>query len=121
MDGDTALWYVRSRYTTSDFDRTRRQQEVIRALFLRLLSLNAIERAPELYNIYRQNVTTDLSLGDITPLLPLAVHLKNLSNIHQYYIGPAEVTPWTTPAGAQVLLPRTYAILALLQKALGPH
>ena len=24
MDGDTALWYVRARYTTSDFDRTRR-------------------------------------------------------------------------------------------------
>jgi polyisoprenyl-teichoic acid--peptidoglycan teichoic acid transferase len=33
MDGETALWYVRSRYSTSDFDRTRRQQEVIQALF----------------------------------------------------------------------------------------
>ncbi|NIR66240.1 MAG: LytR family transcriptional regulator, partial [candidate division Zixibacteria bacterium] len=39
MDGDTALWYVRSRKTSSDFDRARRQQEVLKAIFLRLLSL----------------------------------------------------------------------------------
>ena len=29
MNGETALWYVRSRYSTSDLDRTRRAQEVI--------------------------------------------------------------------------------------------
>jgi len=32
MDGDTALFYVRSRFTTSDFDRARRQQEVVLAV-----------------------------------------------------------------------------------------
>jgi LCP family protein required for cell wall assembly len=120
MDGDTALWYVRSRYTSSDFDRGRRQQEVLQAIFLRMLSLNALERAPELYNIYINNVTTDITLTDITPLLPLAGILKDVSKVQRYYIGPAQVIPWTTPSGSQVLLPRTDAIIALLRQALGP-
>ncbi len=119
MDGETALWYARSRYSTSDFDRGRRQQEVVLALFKRLLSLNAIEKAPELYDIYVQNVTTDLSFQDIAPLLPLAAQLSDASRIQQYFIGPAQVTPWTTPGGAQVLLPNTNAIYAVLWQALG--
>ncbi len=33
MNGGTALWYSRSRLTTSDFDRNRRAQEVVMAIF----------------------------------------------------------------------------------------
>jgi len=117
MDGETALWYARSRYSSSDFDRTRRQQEVIRAIFERLLSLNAVERAPQIYDTYSQNVTTDLTLGDITPLIPLALQLTDNSKITNYYIGPSLVTPWTTPGGAQVLLPNSYGIHNLLREA----
>ena len=121
MDGETALWYARSRYSTSDFARTRRQQEVILALFERLLSLNGIDKAPELYDIYAQNVTTDLSWQDIAPLLPLAAKLSDTSRIQHYYIGPGQVTSWTTPGGAQVLLPNHGAIQAVLWEALyGP-
>ena len=118
IDGETALWYSRSRYSSSDFDRTRRQQEVIMALFDRILSLNGIEKAPELYDIYLQNVTTNLTWQDIAPLLPLAAKLSDTSRIQRYYIGPAQVTPWTTPGGAQVLLPNFYAISAVLWQAL---
>ncbi len=32
MDGDTAQWYARSRYTTSDFDRMKRQRELQEAI-----------------------------------------------------------------------------------------
>lgn len=118
MDGETALWYARSRYSTSDFDRGRRQQEVILALFDRLISLNAIEQAPELYDIYVQNVTTDLDWQDIAPLLPLAAKLHDASRIRQYFIGPGQVTSWTTPGGAQVLLPNQAAIQAVLWQAM---
>ena len=117
MDGETALWYVRSRYSTSDFDRGRRQQEVVLAIFKRLLSLNVIENAPKLYDIYARNVTTDLTFQDIVPLLPLAAKLSDTSRIHQYFIGPAQVTSWTTPGGAQVLLPNMAAINAVLWQA----
>ena len=117
MDGETALWYARSRYTSSDFDRTRRQQEVIRAIFERLLSLNAVERAPQIYDTYVQNVSTDLTLNDITPLIPLAIKLTDPTTINNYYIGPSLVTPWTTPGGAQVLLPDKYGIQNLIRQA----
>jgi len=118
MDGETALWYSRSRYSTSDFDRTRRQQEVIMALFERILSLNGIEKAPELYNIYSENVTTNLTWQDFAPLVPLAAQLSDTSRIQHYYIGPAQVTSWTTPGGAQVLLPNYDAINVVLWQAL---
>ena len=119
MDGTTALWYARSRSSTNDFDRTRRQQEVIQAIIERLLSMNAIERADELYDIYIENVSTNLTWSDIAPMLPLAVQLSDTSHIQHYFIGPAEVINWTTPSGGQVLLPRQDAIIAVLRQALG--
>ncbi|NIV35453.1 MAG: hypothetical protein GWN58_40175, partial [Anaerolineae bacterium] len=33
LDGKHALWYVRSRWSTNDFDRNRRQQQVLRGLY----------------------------------------------------------------------------------------
>ncbi|GAB4496364.1 MAG: hypothetical protein OHK0052_06150 [Anaerolineales bacterium] len=111
MDGETALWYVRSRYSSSDFDRTRRQQEVLQALFLRLISLNALQRAPELFEIYRQNVSTNLQIEDITPLLSVAGQMTNPQNVDRHAIGPQHVTRWIVPeSGADVLLPIRDAI-----------
>lgn len=119
MDGDTALWYVRSRKTTSDFDRGRRQKEVIQAAYSKLMSLNAIARAPELYEIYRQNVVTDLTLEDITPLLPLAMQLTDMSRIHGYAIGPNEVYDYMNLSSSAVLCPRSSeALLGVMRQAL---
>jgi anionic cell wall polymer biosynthesis LytR-Cps2A-Psr (LCP) family protein len=93
MDGETALWYTRSRYSTNDIVRNRRQQEVLEAVFHKLLSLDAVNRAPELYQAYIQNVTTDLTLDDITPLLPLAAS-------HDGSISPPQLS-W---AGLQLIM-----------------
>ncbi|MDD5589875.1 MAG: LCP family protein, partial [Candidatus Portnoybacteria bacterium] len=38
LDGETALFFVRSRYSTSDFDRARRQQQVLLAIKNKALS-----------------------------------------------------------------------------------
>ncbi len=38
MNGDVALYYARSRYSTNDFDRARRQQDILEALANRLVS-----------------------------------------------------------------------------------
>ena len=118
MDGATALWYVRSRYTSSDFDRTRRQQEVILGLFYRLLTLDALQKAPELYNIYRQNVTLDLALEDLQPFLPLAAQIGETDNIKNYYIGSDNVTNFRTPGGAAVLLPQCEEVVEIMRQAL---
>lgn len=107
MNGETALWYARARYSTSDFDRTRRAQEVIQAVFLKMLSLNGITRAPEMYNLFRSSVETDMSLQDMLGLLPLATKLADLKGLTRYAISNNDVTSWKTPEGAQVLLPHT--------------
>lgn len=119
MNGATALWYARSRQTSNDFDRTRRQQEVLHAIVKRLVSLDAIENAKEIYDIFITNVTTNLAWSDITTLIPLAVQLTDTSKIQRYVIGPGEVYDWITPGGAMVLVPRQDKITALLKEALG--
>lgn len=119
MDGETALWYARSRYSTSDFDRTRRAQEIMKATFYKLMSLNAVARAPELYNSFSRNVDTNLPLDVIVNLARFAPDLAtNSENIHQYAIGSADVWAWITPQGAQVLLPNPDKIQPLLSEAL---
>ncbi len=116
MDGDLALWYARSRSKSSDFDRGRRQQEVLRALFEQALKTNTLSKIPELYNEFSSSIATDLGLGDLLKLAPYALHLDN-ANIRSYYIRPPYVTPWTTPGGAAVLLPDNTALQQLLTEA----
>ncbi len=116
LDGQTALWYVRSRYSTSDFDRGRRAQEVLLGLFRSLMSINAIQRAPELYQAYRSSVDTNLSLEQILPLLQVASQIYNEpARLRRYTITPAEAYPYTLPdSGASVLIPNYEAIQGLL-------
>ncbi len=117
MDGDLALWYARSRQKSNDFDRGRRQQEVLRALYGQMLTTNAIANIPQLYTDLSGSIRTDLGLGDILQLSPMALNLTN-ADIRSYYIAGNLITPWTTPGGAYVLLPNTEAIQAMLAQAL---
>jgi anionic cell wall polymer biosynthesis LytR-Cps2A-Psr (LCP) family protein len=118
MDADDVLWYSRSRKSTNDFARARRQQEVMRALFEKMITLEAVKRIPEFYTIYRDNVKTDVSLPDILTLLPFATQLTDSSHLHHYFIGPQETYDWITYDGAMVLLPRPEAIQAIMAEAL---
>ncbi len=116
MDGDLALWYARSRSKSSDFDRGRRQQEVIRTLFQKALQTGTFSKIPQLYNDFSSTVLTDMGLGDMLSLAPYAVNFTN-ANIRSYYIRPPYVQPWTTPGGAAVLLPQEDALNQLLIEA----
>src|SRR5512138_2496813 len=95
MDGDLALWYARSRLKSSDFDRGRRQQEVLRAIFAQALRTDTLKRIPELYAAFAGTITTDLGLGDLVKLALYAPSLTN-ANIRSYYIRPPYVSAWTT-------------------------
>jgi polyisoprenyl-teichoic acid--peptidoglycan teichoic acid transferase len=119
MDGTTALWYVRSRYSSSDLDRTRRAQEVMMGLFTRLMSFDAVLHIPDLYDRYKSSVETTLGLADILPLVPVATQLLNdTSRIRRYAIGYSEITPYVVPeTGAQVLLPNYDLIHEIIQQA----
>lgn len=119
LDGELALWYVRSRYTSNDFDRTRRAQEVLLGLFKKLMSLDGISRVPEIYNQFISSVETDLNLNDILNFVNIApTILSDPSRIERYAIGPEQVTPYVIPStGANVLLPNYEAIWQIIYEA----
>lgn len=119
MDGEVALWYARSRYSTSDIDRARRAQEVIKAIFERLMKLDVILKAPDLYKAYRNYVDTDIDLKDVVSLLPFASQIYETGDIRSYVIGYDVVYDWITPAGAQVLMPDFGLIQNILTESLG--
>ncbi len=118
MNGDVALWYARSRYSTSDIDRARRAQEVGEAIFHRLVSLDALVRAPELYNAYINYVKTDIGVTDVVGLLPFASKINESGDIRNYVVDYNYAYDWVTSAGAQVLIPDYNAIKSLMIEAL---
>jgi LCP family protein required for cell wall assembly len=120
MDGDLALWYARSRIKSSDFDRGRRQQEVLRALFSRGLSLGMIPRIPQLWGDINNSIETDLSLDEIVSLAPFALDMTS-AKIRSYYINTDVVNGWWAPNGAAYLVPKpNNEMLALVAEAMGP-
>ncbi len=122
MNGETALWYVRSRYSTSDFDRTRRAQEVMIAIVQKTMSLNAINRASELYNLFSSSVETDIPLDLMIKLLPMATNIvSNPGIIQRFAISEEQITHYVVPdTGAMVLIPDYDVIADTIRKALYP-
>lgn len=117
MDGFTALCYVRMRKTTSDFDRLRRQQEVMEAIFRQALSLDGLTRVPQLYSEFNKHYDGNVGLGDILPLIPLGADIASGKVvIERYSIDHTMATSWRVPVtGASVLLPDRDAILELVR------
>lgn len=106
MDGDLALWYARSRLSSSDFDRGRRQQQLLRAILAKGLDLELLPQAPALYEAYRDTVETDMDIGRILQLAALAPTVQR-NGIQNLYLVGDQLQPWVVPdSGAQVQLPR---------------
>jgi len=79
LDGKTALYYVRSRYSTNDFDRMRRQQDVLMAIKEKGFSLNVLLNPLKIYNLLDtlgKNVKTDMTLNDIKKMIDLSSDLN---------------------------------------------
>jgi LCP family protein required for cell wall assembly len=106
MDGATSLRYVRTRRGESDFDRARRQQQFLRAIWDQFKSPDIVTKLPGLWWATKAYFKTDLNLGDILALAPTVLDLQR-QNIRSRYIGRSETQDWTTPEGWAVLLPIT--------------
>ena len=118
MSGEVALCYVRERRTTSDFDRSIRQQEVLRVIFRRFMTLENLYKLPDWYASYNQSIQSDLGLLDLLGYLPFALHLQDGDSIHQFQIDWDDVIQWHIPeTGAWVLLPNKYKIAPIMQRA----
>ncbi|MDD2870675.1 MAG: LCP family protein [Candidatus Gracilibacteria bacterium] len=71
FDGENALKYARSRHSTSDFDRSIRQQQVIKAIKEKLNGsyfLTSPGKVKELYDVFINHVETNLTLPNILKL-----------------------------------------------------
>jgi hypothetical protein len=87
------------------------------AFFRRLMSLNAVTRAPELYRLFINSVETDLGIDDLLPLVGIAPQLlSDDTRISRHLIGINYLTPYVTESGAQVLIPDRPAIWKLIKQ-----
>jgi len=71
LDGVTALKYVRSRKTTSDFDRANRQQQVMYAIKDQALKIGTLldsSKIEAILNILKDNIETNLTVKEILSL-----------------------------------------------------
>lgn len=115
MTGVQALYYARSRKTTSDFDRARRQQQVLMAIRKRALDANLIPRIPALWLALRDTVDTDLEIGRIVDLARLGATIDG-SHLYGLVLRPPLVNGYVTPQGAMVQLPDLPAIAQALDQ-----
>ena len=67
LDGEHAMQLVRFRkgYATQDIQRTQVQQQFLRALAKKCLNVVNLTKVGEIADIFVENVTTDLSVGNI--------------------------------------------------------
>jgi len=79
FDGKKALKYARSRETTSDFDRSRRQQQIINAAKEKVLAANTLanpKKVTDLFNILGNHLRTDFKIDEIVRLYALSKDIK---------------------------------------------
>jgi hypothetical protein len=118
LDGKTALAYARARSTSGvDFDRAKRQQQVIMAMRDKILSADMlptlIGRASALYQELSKGIQTNLGLDQVIQLAWLAQQVPGES-IKRGAIGTEHVTFSKPPEGNDdVLKPRAEQIRIL--------
>lgn len=122
LDGETALRYARTRHGDNDFQRAERQQAVLYAIRDKLLDPahlpELIIQSPGLWAALQDGVYTGLSLEQA---LQLALYLKDVSGdkVHTGTIDDRYTMDYTTPEGAQVLIPNRVRLGELLTNVFG--
>jgi LCP family protein required for cell wall assembly len=104
MDGDLALWYARSRLSTNDFDRGRRQQQLLRGMLNQAVEGGLVTQAPALWDAFQNTVDTDMDIGRILQLAALAPAIRE-NGVQNLYLS-GKTAGWTIPnSGASVQIP----------------
>jgi LCP family protein required for cell wall assembly len=119
LDGKHALWYARSRWSTSDFDRNRRQQQVLRGMYRQIMNLDIISKIPQLWGTLNETVSTDLGLDELLYLGAVGSRL-DMINLKSRFVGRNVLQSWTAPNGAYVLVPYYEALGPLVSEAMAP-
>jgi LCP family protein required for cell wall assembly len=108
LNGSQALCFSRVRRNSDDFARISRQQLVIFSIIDKATQLNVLANADSLWKRYKSTITTDVNDLQLPGFAKLAASIdpEQLAFLKL----DAAVVPYTTPAGAAVLLPSTEGI-----------
>lgn len=109
MNGDKALAYARSRYTTSDFDRSQRQQKLIFAIKDKLFSLNFLFnpiKINQAFSVLTGNFNTDIKISEFKKIGDILTSI-NEGKIDSYVLDNRKdnLLYSTTKHGSYILLP----------------
>lgn len=110
MNGEVALKYARSRETTSDFDRAKRQQQVIMATKEKVLSSQTLlnpKKISEMVNILGDHIKTDMEIWEAQRIYNLTKDIDNSKIINKVFDnGPGGLlVNDVSDAGAYILIP----------------
>lgn len=125
LDAESLLQYARTRATEGgDFDRARRQQQVLDALRAEVLSaggvLNFVSQAPRLWEELSNNYRTNLSYDEIIALGFLMGEIER-DHIHYAVIDNLYVSTGIGPQGEMLLYPDYASISELVQQVFFPQ
>ena len=109
LNGKNALYYARSRFSSNDFDRARRQQEVIFALKEKLTNLNFWSdpiKTISILNSIRSNIKTDINIWNTKELLDLAKEVGSSGKVKKYVMTTDNLLYESRANESYILLPK---------------
>jgi LCP family protein required for cell wall assembly len=89
MDGNTALWYARSRHSTSDYDRMSRQHEVEQAVLSQVDPATILTRFQAIASAGKKMVRTDIPSSMLSQYVDLAGKARTLGIKELSLVPPA--------------------------------
>ena len=90
FDGWHALAYARSRHQDNDYNRMDRQQEVLRALRAQLDPCTLIPRIPQLLDIAKDSLWTNIPIERMPDLFEIGARVK-VGSIARYQFWPPDI------------------------------
>ena len=76
LDGQKALWYARSRLTTDDYSRMRRQRCLIGTILDQVNPTTMLAQYPQLAQVAKENISTDIGIDDLPAWVDLVQRVQ---------------------------------------------
>jgi polyisoprenyl-teichoic acid--peptidoglycan teichoic acid transferase len=116
LDGKTALAYARSRHSDSDYERSKRQQQVIAAAGEKVRS-RGMSALPSLVEVARKKIVTDIPLRAAPALFQLAMDAK-LASPKSVVLAPSR---WARQLpGTYTITPRVLEVQKMFDRVFKP-
>jgi LCP family protein required for cell wall assembly len=77
LTGFQALWYARSRFSTDDYDRMRRQRCMVGDLVSQANPVKLLQKYPKIASVAKHNIQTDIPRKDLPAWVTLVERMQN--------------------------------------------